>query len=181
MLGPTLAMEVSAWYELEHRTTPGTYGYSGDRELEATVHRFLFRAQLNYTTLESKHYIVAGLMGGALLNPDRIGAFRLGGVLPYTSEFPMPIPGCYYGELSAQDFGLLYGVYTIPFGPAHQWSLIGMGGAGVVKYIDGMGQAGAFNSGIGAGIGYTAPSKRWKIMSLFGYGIEAQRSHGEGG
>src|SRR6266542_1497669 len=39
VLGPRLAMEVSAWYELEHRTDAASYGFAGDRRLEATSHR----------------------------------------------------------------------------------------------------------------------------------------------
>ncbi|MEI6195252.1 MAG: hypothetical protein WCS42_13075 [Verrucomicrobiota bacterium] len=181
MLGPVLAMEVSGWYELEQRTAPGGYGFGNDRELERVSQRFFGRAQLNYTTLESKHYIVAGLQGGGTVNADRLSAYRLGGVLPYTKEFPLTIPGYFYQELSAKSFGLAYAGYTIPFGSQDQWSLIGNGGAALVDYVDGTGQAGAFNSGIGAGVGYNAPSQRWKVMSLFGYGFEARREHGQGG
>ena len=181
MLGPVLAMEVSGWYELEQRTAPGGYGFGNDRELERVSQRFFGRAQINYTTLESKHYIVAGLQGGGTVNADRLSAYRLGGVLPYTKEFPLTIPGYFYQELSAKSFGLAYAGYTIPFGSQDQWSLIGNGGAALVDYVDGTGQAGAFNSGIGAGVGYNAPSQRWKVMSLFGYGFEARREHGQGG
>ena len=181
MLGPVLAMEVSGWYELEQRTAPGGYGFGNDRELERVSQRFFGRAQLNYTTLESKHYIVAGLQGGGTVNADRLSAYRLGGVLPYTKEFPLTIPGYFYQELSAKSFGLAYAGYTIPFGSQDQWSLIGNGSAALVDYVDGTGQAGAFNSGIGAGVGYNAPSQRWKVMSLLGYGFEARREHGQGG
>ena len=181
MLGPVLAMEVSGWYELEQRTAPGGYGFGNDRELERVSQRFFGRAQLNYTTLESKHYIVAGLQGGGTVNADRLSAYRLGGVLPYTKEFPLNIPGYYFQELSAKSFGLAYAGYTIPFGSQDQWSLIGNGSAALVDYVDGTGQAGAFNSGIGAGVGYNAPSQRWKVMSLLGYGFEARREHGQGG
>ena len=181
MLGPVLAMEVSGWYELEQRTAPGGYGFGNDRELERVSQRFFGRAQINYTTLESKHYIVAGLQGGGTVNADRLSAYRLGGVLPYTKEFPLNIPGYYFQELSAKSFGLAYAGYTIPFGSQDQWSLIGNGSAALVDYVDGTGQAGAFNSGIGAGVGYNAPSQRWKVMSLLGYGFEARREHGQGG
>jgi hypothetical protein len=181
MLGPVLGMEISGWYEVEQRTSPGGYGYGNDRELERASQRFFGRAQLNYTTLESKHYIVAGLEGGGTINADRLSAYRLGGVLPYTKEFPLLIPGYYDGELSAKSYGLAYGVYTVPFGSEKQWSIIGMGAAALVDYVDGTGQPGAFNSGVGAGVGYNAPSQRWKVMSLFGYGFEAHREHGQGG
>ncbi|MDD5141603.1 MAG: hypothetical protein PHY43_15240 [Verrucomicrobiales bacterium] len=181
MLGPVLGMEISGWYELEQRTSPGGYGYGNDRELERASQRFFGRAQLNYTTLESKHYIVFGLQGGGTINADRLSAYRLGGVLPYTKEFPLSIPGYFFQELSAQSFGLAYGTYTIPFGSEDQWSIIGSGAAAVVDYVDGTGQPGAFNSGVGAGVGYSAPSQRWKVMTLAGYGIQAHREHGQGG
>ncbi|MEI7533153.1 MAG: hypothetical protein WCK57_02210 [Verrucomicrobiae bacterium] len=180
-LAPTLGMEISAWYELEQRTQSGSYGFSNDRRLEAVSQRLFARAQINYTTLESQHYIVLGLQGGAAFNSDRFSCYRIGGVLPYTKEFPLTIPGYFDGELSAQDFGLLYGTYTIPFGSQKAWSLIESAAAAVVQYQDGMGQAGAFNSGVGTGIGYTRPSRRWKVMSLLGYGIQAERSNGRGG
>lgn len=51
---PRLAFELSAWYELEHRTDDGTYG-ADDRRLEATAHKFLGRVQLNYTFPKSEH------------------------------------------------------------------------------------------------------------------------------
>jgi hypothetical protein len=50
-----------------------------------------------------------------------------------------------------------------------------------VKYEDGMGQAGSLNSGVGGGLLYRAPSHKWRVMSLFGYGIQAKRSNGDGG
>jgi len=181
MLGPVLGMEVSGWYEVEQRTSPGGYGFNNDRELERVSQRFFGRAQLNYTMLESHHYIVAALQGGGTINADRFSAYRLGGVLPYTKEFPLPLPGYFYQELSAKSFGLADLVYTIPFGAEDQWSVIGMGAAAVVDYVDGTGQPGAFNSGIGAGVGYSAPSHKWKVMTLLGYGFEAQREHGQGG
>ncbi|HXI71364.1 MAG TPA: hypothetical protein VNN22_13490 [Verrucomicrobiae bacterium] len=181
MLGPVLGMEISGWYEVDQRTAPGGYGFGNDRELERVSQRFFARAQLNYTTLESKNYIVASLQGGGTINADRLSAYRLGGVLPYTKEFPLLIPGYYDGELSAKSYGLAYGLYTVPFGSEQQWSLIGMGAAALVDYVDGTGQPGAFNSGVGAGVGYTAPSQRWKVMSLFGYGFEAMRQEGRGG
>ncbi|HXI73215.1 MAG TPA: hypothetical protein VNN22_22990 [Verrucomicrobiae bacterium] len=181
MLTPILGMEVSGWYELDQRTSPGGYGFSNDRELERVSQRFFARAQLNYTTLESKHYVVAGLQGGTMINADRLSAYRLGGVLPYTKEFPLPIPGYYFQELSAKSFGLAYGTYAIPFGAEDQWNIMGSASAALVDYVDGTGQPGAFNSGVGVGGGYSAPSRRWKILSLVGYGFEAEREHGRGG
>ena len=181
MLGPVLALEVSAWYEMEYRPKSGDYGFDDDRELNSTTHQFFMRAQLNYTTTEYHHYIVAGLMGGTVINSDRLSAFRVGGVLPYTSEFPLYMPGYFYGELSVKDYGLLYGVYTIPIDEAKQWQVLGMGATGVMKYVKDMGQPGAWNSGVGVGGAFTSSNKRWRVMNLFSYGINAQRDGDQGG
>lgn len=181
VLNPVLAMEVSSWYELEQRTDSGLYGFSGDRRLESTVQRAFGRAVVRYTTLEWKHYIVASLQGGTSFNPDRFGCYRLGGTLDYTKEFPLNIPGYFYQELSAKDFGLVNASYTIPFGAAKQWSITGSGAAALVAYLPGTGKSGSFNSGAGAGIGYAAPNRRWKVTTFGGYGFEAQRSNHAGG
>jgi hypothetical protein len=181
VLWPTLAMELSAWYELDKRTDPGAYGFAGDRRLDSTPQRVFARALLNLTTLESKQYVQINLVGGAAFDSDRLSCFRLGGILPYTKEFPLRIPGYYYQEISAQDFGLLFANYAVPFGPEESLYAIASAGAAVVKYEEGMGQPGSFNSGIGGGLGYSAPSRRWKLISEFGYGFEAERSHGRGG
>jgi hypothetical protein len=181
VITPTLAMEFSAWYELEKRTDAGAYGYNHDRNLNNTPQRVFARTLLRFTTFNDQHYVAAGLQGGAAFDSDRMSCYRLGGVLTYTKEFPIYIPGYYMGEISAQDYGEAYAMYTIPFGPNKSWAISGGGAAAVVKYEDGMGQAGSLNSGVGGGLLYRAPSHKWRVMSLFGYGIQAKRSNGDGG
>jgi hypothetical protein len=180
-LGPTLGMELSAWYELEQRMDSGSYGYNNDRRLEPVSQRIFGRAQINYTTLRSGDYIVLGLQAGGTFNSDRLSCYRLGGVLPYTKEFPLIIPGYGYQEISAQDFGLLYGTYILRFGSEKRWGWINMAAAGVVKYQEGTGQPGSMNSGVGTGIEYEAESRKWTIMSVFGYGFQAKRGDDRGG
>jgi hypothetical protein len=181
VLLPRLAMEISAWYELEHRTDSGHYGFNDDRKLEPTAHRFYGRAQLNYTLPKSEHYMVVGLMGGAVIHADRFSAFRVGGALPFTSEFPLYLPGYFFGELSTKNFGLAYGLYSIPFGPSKQWNVTALAGTALVDYVHGLGQDGHWNSGVGGGIGYNAKNKRWRAMVISSYGIDAIRSDGRGG
>jgi hypothetical protein len=181
VLFPRLAMELSAWYELEHRTDDGRYGFSGDRRLDATSHRFFGRAQLNYTLPRSEHNMMVGLMGGAVLDADRFSAFRVGGALPLTSEFPLYLPGYFYGELSTKDFGLAYGLYSIPFGPAKRWNVMAIAATALVDYVDGLEQPGHWNSGVGGGLGYAAKDRRWRVVATSTYGIDAIRSDGRGG
>ena len=181
VLLPCLAFEISAWYELENRSDHGRYGFAGDRKLEATTHKFWGRAQLNYTSPVWEHYMVVGLMGGTVLNPDRFSAFRVGGALPFTSEFPLYLPGYFFEELSTKDFGLAYGLYSIPFGPSKQWNVTAIAGTALVNYVSGLEQPGHWNSGVGGGFGYTAKSRRWRTEVISAYGIDAIRSDGRGG
>ncbi len=181
ILLPRLAFEASAWYELQHRTDSGSYGFNGDRKLEATSHQFWSRLQLHYTIPRLEHYAVAGLMGGAVLNADRFSAFRIGGALPFTSEFPLYLPGYFYEELSTKDFGLAYGMYSIPFGPSKQWNVTALAATAVVNYVSGLEQPGHWNSGVGGGFGYTAKNRRWRAQVFSTYGIDAIRSDGRGG
>ena len=181
LLLPRLAMEVSVWYELEHRTEAGGYGFGEDRELEPTVHRFLGRGELLYTVPGSEHFLVAGLIGGSVINPDRFSAYRVGGALPFTSEFPLYLPGYFYQELSTENFGLLYGAYSIPFGGAKQWNVFAGAATALVDYVDGLEQPGDWHTGLGAGFGYTARDRRWRVEALYGYGVDAIRSDDRGG
>ena len=181
VLFPRLALEISAWYELEHRLDDGKYGFSGDRGLEATSHRFWGRAQLSYTLPRSEHNLAIGLMGGTVVNADRFSAFRVGGALPFTSEFPLYLPGYFYDELSTEDFGLAYGYYSIPIGPSKQWNVFGVAATALVNYVDGLEQPGHSHSGVGGGIGYTTKNRRCRIIATSAYGIDAIRSDGRGG
>lgn len=181
IIGPRLAMEVSGWFELMYRPDSGAYGFSHDRVLNSTSERFLTRAQVNYTTPKHEHYIVLGLMSGAVLDPDRFSAYRIGGALPFTSEFPLYLPGYFYQELSAKNFGLTYGSYSIPLDAEKRWSITGVAAAAYVDYAPGLSQSGNWNRGAGGGLGYTAPSGRWRIIGGYGYGFDAMRSDGRGG
>jgi len=181
LLTPRLAGELSVWYDLNYRPNNGTYGFHGDRELNSVSHRFLGSALLIYTIPATEHYFALGLMGGAVLNADRFSAYRLGGALPFTSEYPLFLPGYFYEELSTQDFGLLYGVYSIPLGPSKQWRIFAGGATAVVKYLDGLQQSGNWNSGVTGGAGYTTKNRRLTALAGFGYGIDAIRSDGRGG
>jgi hypothetical protein len=181
LLTPRLAAELSVWYDLEYRPDHGTYGLEDDRELNSVSHRFLASARLIYTFPRSEHYLAFGLTGGAVINADRFSAYRLGGALPFTAEYPLMLPGYFYEELSAQSFGLLYGLYSIPLGPAKQWSILAGAATAVVDYLDELEQSGNWNSGVTGGFGYTSKNRRLQAVTAFGYGIDAIRSDGRGG
>jgi hypothetical protein len=181
VLAPELALEVSAWYEGQLRLDSGRYGYANDRFIEPSVHRFWGRAALAYTLPDLGHQITLSLNAGTTIHPDRFSAYRLGGQLALASEFPFSLPGYYYNELSARNFLLVGGGYTIPFGPDKRWSVTPGGFTGMLAYTPGEQQSNLWNSGVGITFGYESPGKRAKYLLAYGYGIDAIRSGGRGG
>jgi hypothetical protein len=182
LLTPRLAAELAVWYDLEYRPDPGSYGLpGGDSEINSVSHRFMGSARLIYTMPRSEHYLALGLTGGAVIHADRFSAYRLGGALPFTAEYPLMLPGYFYEEFSAQDFGLLYGLYAVPLGPSKSWSIFAGAATAVVDYLDGFEQSGNWNSGVTGGLSFKSKSRRLQAVTAFGYGIDAIRSDGRGG
>jgi hypothetical protein len=176
-LYPDLAMELSIWYLGEFRTRSGEYGFN-DRRLEAQSHTFWGQAMLAYTMPELKHSFYLSLIAGTGINADRFSAYRLGALLPLVSEYPLPLPGYYYQEISATDFVLLSGDYMLPLDKEQRWNIDATFATAVVDYLDGLEQPGHSQTGVGVGILYKTPS--FKIMVGYGYGVDAIRSHGRG-
>jgi len=171
-----LAMEISMWYEGEFRSNPGRYGLNNDRAVYSEAHLFWGRALLGYTLPEWKHIFDLSLTAGTSVRSDRFSAYRLGGVLPLVSEFPLTLPGYYYQEISARSFVLLAGDYSIPLDAKQKWSVTATGAGALVDYVDGLEQPGKWHSGVGGGVLYRSPSDSWQLLLGYGYGIEAIRN-----
>ncbi len=182
LLAPDVAMELSVWYEGMFRMSSGTYGYNGDREVEPSSHLMWGRALFAYTLPHRKDNFMLSITAGTSADADRFSAYRLGGVLPLASEFPLSLPGYYYQELSASRFILFNGIYYMPLDSAKRWELTLQGASAAVDYIDGLNQPRHWNSGVGGGLTYHATSRAWLISMGYGYGFDAIRpGHGRGG
>jgi hypothetical protein len=171
-----LAMELSAWYEGHFRAGSGPYGFNGDRHIVSHTHLFWSRALLKYTIPESHQFFDVGLTMGIAANPDRMSAFRMGGYLPFISEFPLNIPGYYYQELTATRFALFNALYSFPIDPRKQWSMQAFGATGAVDYLNGLDQPGYWHSGVGGGVTYTSPRSSWFVSLFYGHGFDAIRN-----
>jgi hypothetical protein len=170
-----LAMEISAWYEAEFRSSPTRYGFADDRRIHPDSHLIWGRAMLAYTLPDWKHNFGVTLTAGTSIHPDRFSAYRMGGALPLISEFPLTLPGYYFQELSLRSFVLLAGSYSVPIDTKRRWS-IGVTAAGAgVQYVEGLNQPGNWHSGVGGGVIYRSPSDSWQWVVGYGYGIEALR------
>jgi hypothetical protein len=181
VIQPDLAMELSAWYEGQYRTGSGPYGNDGDRTLEEFSQLLWARGLLIYTLPESKQSFSLSLTGGGSDHADRFSAYRLGGNLPLSSEFPLLIPGYFYQELSARTFVTFSGEYLLPLDAAKQWSLMTYGAVADLDYLPGLAQPGHLNSGVGVGLAYRPARGSWQIQTSYGYGFEAIRDQGRGG
>jgi hypothetical protein len=172
-------MELSAWYQGSWRSEDGSYGYESDpRTLRPDSHLFWGEAFLAYTLPESRHRFEIGVTVGTSLDTDRFSAYRLGGLLPMASEYPLSIPGYFNQELSARQFALLNCGYLLPLDSRQRWNLNATAATAVVDYLPGLEQSREWNTGLGAGLLYKTDSS--KVMLGYGYGVDAIRSHGRG-
>ena len=176
VLAPDMAAEVSAWYEGEARLRAGPYGFGGDRDVQSRVQRFFARALLAYTLPQSEQRFTVELQGGASVHPDRLSAFRIGGVLPLDTEFPLNVPGYYEGEFSARNFMLVGASYSLPIDAARHWRG-GVGAAAArIDYTPGLEEPHAWVSGASASLDYTPATKAWTVSLVYGHGFDAIRS-----
>lgn len=183
ILFPSLAMELSVWYEGYFRSTPDTYGFPtnglpGDRHVNGQSHLFWATALLAYTMPHLGHAFYVNITAGTSLDADRFSAYRLGALLPMVSEFPLSLPGYYYQEISARQFVLLAGNYMVPLDDKKRWNVTINAATAGVDYLPGEGQPG--NSLSGAGIGILYQTSYFKAMLGYAYGFDAIRDNGRG-
>jgi hypothetical protein len=178
---PELALELSAWYEGQFRLNPGDYGFATNPyHINADSHQFWGRALFAYTLPKSQQNFLVSITGGGSYRTDRFSAYRLGGLLPLVSEFPLTLPGYFYQELSASKFVLFNGNYHVPIDSQKRWTLNAVASTAYVGYLEGLSQPGHWNTGVGGGIGYNSHSGVWKTVLDYSYGFDAIRTHGRG-
>ncbi len=175
-----MALELSVWHEARVRTGSGPYGFAGDRKVEPQSQLLWGRALLKFALDPSEQMVEASVSSGTSWEADRFSAYRLGGLLPLSSEFPLSIPGYYFQELSAERFALLNARYSLPVGAWKSWRVDVLAATGWVDYLSGLEQAGHWHNGLGGGITYISPSGSWLTSLWYGHGFDALRSRGRG-
>jgi hypothetical protein len=180
VLYPDLGLEVSVWFERQWRNGLAPYGFSGDEQVSAASSLYWVYAGLNYSWTNIGHKISLAVTAGGSSSADRFSAWRLGGVLPLVSEFPLILPGYYYEELTAESFIHLYGRYVIPLDRPHRFELMFEGASARLSYLPGFAQPGAWQTGAGVGLSFTPKSKICQIVLRYGYGFNAIRNGKEG-
>lgn len=180
VLFPSLAMELSLWYEGQVRFESQRYGRMNDREIKPQSHLFWARALFAYTQTNWMQSFYISITAGTSVEADRFSAYRLGALLPLVSEFPLSLPGYYYQEISAERFVLVGGNYSVALDSKNRWSLNGAIATAVVDYLPGLEQPGHWHTGLGAGVMYRSPSGTLKVLAGYAYGVDAIRTHGRG-
>ncbi len=175
------ALEVSAWYEARWRPEFGAYGFGGDRQVEELPQLFWARILGRAATEDRRHDAEVSLTAGSGVHVDRMSAYRLGGMLPFSSEFPLMIPGYYYQELSSDAFILLSGNYSFGITPDSSWRLALFGATSSLSYVDGLDYPGTTHSGVGGGVSWHSPHQNWIATGFYGYGLDARRGDDTGG
>lgn len=180
MLYTDLGMEMSIWFEKQWRMDDSRYGFAGDRQIEPTTDLYWLYAGLNYAWTNSGNQFTFGLTAGGSDNADRFSAWRLGGVLPLASEFPLTLPGYYYQEISAERFAHFSATYVAPLSADHRWQLRLGAASAYVDYLPGFQQPGHWLTGVGPGLSFTSRSQVWRVILRYGYGFNAVRGGHEG-
>jgi hypothetical protein len=117
---------------------------------------------------------------GGSTDADRFSAWRLGGVLPLISEFPLVLPGYYYEELTAQQFLHLYASYDIPLDRSQLFKFRLEAATANLEYLPGFEQSSPWQTGAGCALTIAPKKKNFQIVLRYGYGFNAIR-HGEQG
>ena len=180
MLYADLAMEVSVWFERQWRLTSDPYGYAGDRRVQPTTDLYWLYAGLNYAWTNTGNQFTFGMTAGGSENADRFSDWRLGGVLPLASEFPLTLPGYYYQEISARRFAHFSATYVIPLSIGHRWQLRLNASSAYVDYLPGLEQPGHWHTGVGPGLSFTSRSEVWRVILRYGYAFNALREGQDG-
>jgi hypothetical protein len=177
VLYPDLGLELSVWFERQWRSSDGQYGFLGDRRVNSRVDLYWAYAGLDYAWTNTGHKASLAVTAGGSGDADRLGAWRLGGVLPLVAEFPLIIPGYYHQELTARRFTHFSASYLIPLDGTGRLQLRLEGAAAYLDELEGFEQPDSWQSGVGGGLTYTPKSKSYRIVARYGYGINAVREH----
>lgn len=181
LLMPAFGLEVSAWFERQWHFDADRYGFDGDRSIAPSTDLYWFDARLNWEFKANGDRLSFATTVGGSTDADLFSAWRLGGVLPLSSEFPLMLPGYYYEELTAVRFTYFYGSYSIPLDPARRWNFRLDAGTARLDYLPGYAQPENWQSGAGAGLSFAPPRHAYKIVLRYGYGFDAIRHGREGG
>jgi hypothetical protein len=180
VLDPALGLELSIWFERQWRSEDDAYGFADDRRTQDQTDLYWLYAGINYSWTNIGHQVAFATTLGGSSSADRFSAWRLGGVLPLVSEFPLILPGYYYQELTAERFVHFYASYMIPLDRDHRFQFRAEAASARLDYLPGFEQDEHWQTGVGGGITFSPRDKAYRIVARYGYGLNALRKDDEG-
>jgi hypothetical protein len=180
VLYPDLGLELSVWFERQWRMDSQQYGFNDDRSISPNVNLYWLYAGLNYAWTNSGQKVSFAFTAGGSSGSDQFSAWRLGGVLPLVSEFPLTLPGYYYEELTATSFEHFYTAYDIPLDAARRWDFRLEAATAHLEYLNGYAQNSDWQTGVGGGLSFAPRNRNFQIILRYGYGFNALRDGREG-
>ena len=174
------AMEFSTWYEARVRDRPGNYGYNKDRSVRRDINLYWMRFLIVLPPYGDTRAAGGASVGGG----DRLGrlaAYRLGGILTQSSEFPLNLPGYFSQEIAAREYGHVWARYGIPIERSRRFFVNLLAAGAAVTPIRGTDPGGPLHVGFSLGLEF-APAKgalHWELT--YGYAPLAVRGNHRGG
>jgi hypothetical protein len=179
-LGRRPAIEVSFWAENRYREKPGRYGFNGDRSVARTANLYWARALFVLPT-GGGWKTSGGLGGGGGERLGRLAAYRLGGMLTQTAEFPLPLPGYFSQEIAAREYGHAWARVGVPLDEQRRWYANFLAAGASVTPIRGTDPGGVFHGGFSAGVEFCPEDAALHGELSYGYSPSALRGERRGG
>lgn len=180
VLAPTRALELTLWYEADHRAHAGPYGLHGDA---LATKSWTTRSWLQLGgIIPLPHGQVVSLFYsmGATGQADPLDLFRLGGSLRLYNRFPLLLHGYYENEIFASNYRLVNAFYRFPLLPDQRRLMLQLDfDYANIAYFQGYALPHRELIGIGADLIYDW-SKAVRIVTGYGYGPGAPRPGGYG-
>jgi hypothetical protein len=174
------ALEFSLWTEAQARDKRASYGYDGDRAVERGVNLVWGRLHASLPGPRGSR-VSGGLNAGAGGRLGRLAAYRLGGLQPQTSEFPLILPGYFSQEISARRYAHAWAQTAVPVGGSKRFKAQFIAAAVSVTPVAGTDPAGPVHAGAAAGLGFEPPDGALRVEFTYGYAPTALRGSRRGG
>ncbi len=176
----TPAMELSTWYESRVRDRPGEYGYNHDRSVRRDINLYWMRFLIVLPPYgDARAAGGLGVGGGDRLG--RLAAYRLGGMLTQSSEFPLSIPGYFAQEIAAREYGHIWLRYGIPIEHSKRFFVNFLAAGAAVTAIRGTDPGGPLHAGFSAGLEFSPEKGALHWEMTYGYSPTAVRGNRRGG
>lgn len=172
------ALEFSVWEETRVYDRPAAYGFKGDRSVVRDVNLYWTRLMASLPGPKGTR-VSGGVSGGSGDGIRRLTAYRLGGMLTQTSEFPLILPGYFSQEISARRYLHAWAHTGLPLSKRFFLDLTAAGAT--ITPVRGTDAGGLHHLGVSAGVSYAPAKGPIHALLAWGYAPTALRGTRRGG